>query len=46
MSLQFIDDLTPAANSSNIEVLSLAAMFAGLYLFWLDNNKYGPAASP
>ncbi|MEO8881291.1 MAG: hypothetical protein ABI446_12940 [Gemmatimonadaceae bacterium] len=46
MSLQFISDLAPRANASNIGAISLAAVSAGFLLLWMDHDKYGSAAPP
>lgn len=46
MSLQFISDLAPRANASNIGAISLAAMSAGFLLLWMDHDKNGSAAPP
>ncbi|MDQ2931963.1 MAG: hypothetical protein M3Y05_14265 [Gemmatimonadota bacterium] len=46
MSLQFIGDLAPPANASNLGAISLAAMSAGFLLLWMDHDKNGSAAPP
>lgn len=46
MSLQFISDLAPRANASNIGAMSLAALSAGFLLLWTDHDKNGSAAPP
>ncbi len=46
MTLQFIGDLAPPAQASNLETLSLAAMFIGFSLFWSDYRKHEPPPAP
>ncbi|MEP7085961.1 MAG: hypothetical protein ABI884_01390 [Gemmatimonadota bacterium] len=46
MTLQFIGDLAPPAQASNLESLSLASMFIGFSLFWSDHRKHEPSPAP
>ncbi|MEO6211290.1 MAG: hypothetical protein ABIQ10_14345 [Gemmatimonadaceae bacterium] len=46
MSLQFISDLAPRANASNIGATSLAALSAGFVLLWMDHSKNNSPEPP